>query len=670
MSARRRHGTDGRFASVDRLTKLAVVLWVGGALVAQARLLDSWPALLPLTLGVAVVAAVSAWFDRRTVALILALAYLAPALIGTLHGLVFAPFIVVWMAALYGAMLPDALSRPWQLPTPWRGPLVYAAFACIAGAMVVIWREADGVVALVTDLEAMHWRGGDPPQFAASWTLHVALVLLVGILWFDWLCGADVDVERSVVTPLLITAFVMTVTAAWQLFVNMRFANPTSFAVPGRTTGTMYDANVLGLLSALWIGGAVVWADRLGGWRVYAAPVMVLAGWIAVWGSGSKSALAAASILTLTVPLTMGWRVLRGRGVVLAGPLAAGIVAAVLLFGAMSTRPGNPAARAWRDFVASGSPAHVAVELWNRNGFGAAASSLVQRFPVAGIGVGRFYSFVTAFPRTDGRGRLPPDNAQNWWRHQLAEFGVVGAAGFLVFSAAFAWFVLRPRPQRTRGAAVVRVMLAVFAYVSLFGMPGQDAMVAITFWSLAFWYVRLSGASLSAAPVRAWQWALGAVLLGVFAVVSYQTAVGELRLATRARVAGSPFSYGFGEPGVDGATDGFRVTTTRAAAVVSAEGPWLEVTVRLDAAHAGTPVDVVIRADGATVLKATLGSTAPVTAFVPIDPTERRVLLDAFAEALGTRLSPFAAQDLGVQIKWTAADHLPPGAAGYRRTAG
>ena len=56
------------------------------------------------------------------------------------------------------------------------------------------------------------------------------------------------------------------------MFVDIGFLNETVFATMGRATGTMYDANVAGMVAALWIGGTFLWALRLGGWRTYAAP--------------------------------------------------------------------------------------------------------------------------------------------------------------------------------------------------------------------------------------------------------------------------------------------------------------------------------------------------------------------------------------------------------------
>lgn len=73
-------------------------------------------------------------------------------------------------------------------------------------------------------------------------------------------------------------------------------------------------------------------------------------------------------------------------------------------------------------------------------------------------------------------------------------------------------------------------MLIAFGLVSLFGTPGQDLMVTIMFWTIAFWYVRLSGTSgtfkihaatgIGVRPPRVSTWPGGALLLCTFAIAS------------------------------------------------------------------------------------------------------------------------------------------------------
>ena len=64
--------------------------------------------------------------------------------------------------------------------------------------------------------------------------------------------------------------------------------------------------------------------------------------------------------------------------------------------------------------------------LWERFGYGPAAIQMIKEHPIDGVGVGMFHTLVMDFAATRGY-FIPTDNAQNWFRHILAEFGVVGA---------------------------------------------------------------------------------------------------------------------------------------------------------------------------------------------------------------------------------------------------
>ncbi len=654
-------------AVVERFTKGLVLLWTAAALVAQAWLLRSWPALPFLTAGAAALACGGRLLDRRTVAGVLVFSYLTPALISRLHGVAFAPYTVLWMAALFGVMLPDLAGRSWTMPSRWRGPLVFSVCAVMVSAGVVIWRESDGAAALLFDSERMFWRGGDPPPFVAMWTLHVALILVLGVLWFEWLCSTQCDVEHVVVTPLIVSATLMASVAAVQLFVDMRFLNATAFYGRGRTTGTMDDANVLGTLGVLWIGSAALWGARAGGRRMWIGFVVMVLSGVAVWGSGAKSALVAAIAVTAAIPLTLGDARSRLRPklwiptVVTAAALLLGIV----WLGPTSARLGNPGARLWRDVAAFGSPAGLLTELWVRNGFGAAASAMIRQFPVSGIGIGRFYAFVTAYPRSDRLGLLPPDNAQNWLRHQIAELGWLGALGWIVWVATFTAFLLAPHPRAARGAALARVTVAAFGVMSLFGMPGQDVMVAITFWTLAFWCVRLNGEPLASAAIGRGPWIAGAIGLVIFAGSAVTSAVGELRPVSRARASGAPFSYGFAPPDQEGATSGYRITRAAAMALLDPTQRWLAISLHL--AEGRPAVDVRVKVEHRVVLKARLASASPMTAFVRLEPVGARLLLESSATVVGE--SPWhvaGAGDIGLRVKWSFLDQVPPGVQGYR----
>ena len=98
----------------------------------------------------------------------------------------------------------------------------------------------------------------------------------------------------------------------------------------------------------------------------------------------------------------------------------------------------------------------VARELWNRNGYGAIGTAIIRDHPLFGIGVGGFNIMQADFARVHGFPILPPDNAQNWYRQQLAELGVVGSVGWVWWAALFGLFVLRRDEQGIAGPCGAR----------------------------------------------------------------------------------------------------------------------------------------------------------------------------------------------------------------------
>ena len=505
---------------MERFTKIAVTLWACAAIALQSWLLRSWAELPWLTLAVGVGAMVLARIDRRSIALVFAVAYVFPVLVVLTHGVHYAPFAMLWLAAILGVVLPDALRQPWHLPPLWRASLVFAALIVIVSATLSIWRETDGALVTVLDLGLPMWNGMAAPSVTVRWILNVALILIVGILWFDWLLGADhVDVERVVVTPLLLSSIVMSSASIYQMLVDMRFLNPDVYGSLSRATGTMYDGNVAGTIAALWIGGALLWGRRGPAWRRWAAAVAVLVNAMAVWASGSRTATFAAIVIVGMSSLSWtfaGARVPWRRVAVGAGVVGL-LLAAILFVGRANQKAFNPAARIWDTIATQPDPGALANFLWTRNGYGSAALILFQQSPFVGVGVGSFYGFVGDLGPQVGVAVLPPDNAQHWLRHQLTEFGVLGSLGWTIWHIAFAWFVLVPRRGEPSEAWIARGILVAFGLISWLGMPGQDAMVAITFWTIAFCYVRVIGAHPLASPLPRWVWRTMGAAVALFA---------------------------------------------------------------------------------------------------------------------------------------------------------
>ena len=102
-------------------------------------------------------------------------------------------------------------------------------------------------------------------SFRRVWIGFTTLTLVLGVLWFDWLCGQPPErFERDVVTPLAVSVCVLIAVTLYQYFVDVTFLNESVYGARGRAGGTTYDANVSGLLAALWIVALFVRSAALG----------------------------------------------------------------------------------------------------------------------------------------------------------------------------------------------------------------------------------------------------------------------------------------------------------------------------------------------------------------------------------------------------------------------
>jgi hypothetical protein len=509
------------------------------------------------------------------------------------------------------------------------------------------------------------------------------------------------------------SALAMASVAIYQLFADVSFLNETVYGNVGRASGTMFDANVCGTVAALWIGGTILWAQRMGRWRPYMLIAGVAATWLAVWASGSRTAFAAAvlvSAFSLAAQYAVRSHAAEGHAAeghaaegraargslsvnaVLRVVLAAGVVVMLLVLLANANLAVVGPVKRVRDTLpglSAGSVRDFAVEMWNRNRYGPAATAMIRQFPVFGVGVGSFHLLVSDFATLSSPGGgLPPDNAQNWYRHQLAEVGLLGSLGWILWVVGFAGFVLRRHASSPPAAWTVRGMLLAFAMISLLGMPGQDLSVTITFWTLAFWYASLAGVVPTPTPDSPWyksivapraakvawrSWAIIGAIVVAHAVGTAHLAATSLRVPARAQRAGWPYSYGFYWPEPDGSGGEYRWARRRAVAVVTASGRWMALTVWVNHLDIGArPVDTKAWVDGHLVVDTRLESTAPVTKYLRVPDGEERVLVETRVSRV-IRPSDFGALDdreLGLLVQWRFTTAPPfdrgalPGRAG------
>lgn len=664
---------------MERTTKLVVVGWTCAALAAQVWLSRNWgwPALPAVAIGCFVTALALAAWDRRSVALVLAFTYVFPAAIWATHGSYVTQFSVLWMAALFGGILPASIRTAWHIPTPWRAPLVHWALVVAAGASIVVLREIDFSPHLIHVGTIANSARGGWPAFVISWVLQVALVLVLGILWFDWLFGTPgVDFQEVVVEPLAASGLVMTAAAIYQLVADPSFLNKTVYGAMGRAGGTLLDANVAGTLAAMWMGGVVMWAHRLGRWRLYALTCGLGATWLTVWASESRTALALAAIVTaFSLPPLV---VVSFRGRTRLSPIRlalmfsiAGVLLLILLRSNLAISGPIHRLQETLPYFQYRSPKNPLLELWNREGYGPLAVAMIRRFPLVGVGPGSFQLLANDFNPTF----IATDNAQNWYRHQFSEFGLLGSVGWICWVAAFAVFVLRRHTNAPMAAWAGRGILVGFALISLVGMPGQELTVVVTFWTMAFWYVSVVGIPSPVARLKGGWWTVSLALLIVYAASTAYLAAKDLRVPIRAQRVGWPYSYGFYPPEPDAAGGERRWTEQRAVAVVEAPTRWLELTVSvnflalIDGGNRSNsnrpspiyPVRAVAWRDGEVVVDARLTDTSPVTRFVQVPRNEPRILLETWVSRV-FRPRDFGVADdreLGLLVKWRFVDAPP-----------
>jgi hypothetical protein len=110
---------------------------------------------------------------------------------------------------------------------------------------------------------------------------------------------------------------------------------------------------------------------------------------------------------------------------------------------------------------------------------------MLAEHPAVGIGVGGFNYQYADILYLINRSERPPDNAQNWYRQQLAELGWLGSAGWIAWTGMFIWMLIR-RGSADRDVLLSAVKGAVVGLgaASLVGMPTQDAAASIILWSL------------------------------------------------------------------------------------------------------------------------------------------------------------------------------------------
>ena len=670
-------------------TKLLVIVSVAAAILLETALAGrAWPGLVTwVIVSFLAAACLSVALGDLAASVVIFFIYLTPALILVLNGYFNLGYGGPWMAALLGAMLPRSILSPWTMTGRWRAPLILWALVVALTWPVVVFRELDFSPALFNASRLSVSGVGVNPPAATAWICDVAATLGLGILWFDWLFLSfkqDESRFRQRLLPTMAASWVIAVAAGiYQLFGNILFLNFGLFGALGRASGTMRDANPFGVIAALG-GPSLVAAASLtksGPMWIFAAGGM-LGAWVAVWASAGRSAFAAAFIAsafllyarwsasTFRVRLSRRMRVTAWVVSVLA------VVSLTLVLVLLPVTSGPlPRLRQTLPARSVSSFVQFVSAMWNRDGYGTVSTQLIRQFPLVGVGVGSFhlllpdYHFLLTHKRV-----LRADNAQNWFRHQLVEMGLVGSVGWILWTGTFAWFVLSRRsPQRTRTASVsVKGILAAVVAVSLVGMPTQNVAVAITFWTLAFWCLLLMGPhdepGGDGKPPRLGTLTWVAIWTIVVLTVSgtAYTARHQLRVPQRAAAVGWPYSYGL--PDVDLGADLSRRSTAwagrHAVAVLAPSTDWVKLTVSVERLNTVKgPVDVELWCDNEQILATRVADSQLIVRYVQMRRGETRMLLETWVSR-SVRLADYGLGDTrerGLLVEWEFVEGRPFG---------
>jgi hypothetical protein len=621
----------GAAAALERLSKTAALL---SALLIVALQIAVHPDGTATIRALAALALIAGWlgaqFSRQSIhAFWLLVAPLAPAVLRIVTQREGPILDLIWMAGLTGTLLRSVSWSGWALPTGWRVLVGGWALTLSLAWPVIVLREISFDPRLLRDMGAVNsWAQLAAPQVVA-WTLHVGLTQLLGLVWLDWLVGrltAEPERTPRAVHALWIGATIASVVALYQATVDIGFLSTAAWAARARATGTMLDANAYGVLAA--IGGPIavlaLRRSRLPRALLISLAVLLI-DFAGMWVSGSRTALLCA--LGGVVGLTAGaWTTgtSRVRRLIPVAAVTAIVIVALLIVASAAV---GPVRRLLEQPARSGG---LVDSLINRGGYGTIANRIISDYPLTGVGMGGYQVIAPDYWRAMVDEQLPFDNAQNWWRQTLAEFGILGGAAVLVWSAIVAWLVIagRSRPTQRITSIGVRGLLLGVGACSLLGIPTQTPVVLLAFFVLVAWLsVLVRDPDIPALANRASAaWTVVTVLAVAYA--GGHVALAQGPLAVRTRVTRAGLSYVAGtyppEPLADGGQ--FRWTRDHAELIMRAETPWLVFRVWVNHPDLGSrPVHVQLLTQCGAALDEDLRSPTPVSVAVHLPFGERVV---------------------------------------------
>lgn len=623
---------------MNRLTKAVVVASTLAAALVEVYLATT--PLFPFIFWFSIALA-AAWFvagDRvRALGLPIAMGamYLMPGVywglgIRELYGLE-----MIWILPLIGLIVSGRGAWEWSLPRRWHWPLVAWALVVAVSWPIVFLRELDFYPPILFLDHVANTSIGIFPWDAGGNIAYFALGHMVGLLWIDalyrWCSQANPAVFRNqVLFPLAVAAAVASAVAIYQGFVDLRFLNSGFWAYMLRASGTLGDPNKLGMIAAFWAIGSIALGRALPSpWSLVVSIGGLFLAIAGIWVSGTRTGLAAllVGLVVLAIEGVRYWRAHRALSSsstrVLPWAVALVVLAIVTGFALQQSRTHTVFGRGVMGYVPFFGDMGIAKSvndlLWERFGYGPAAIQMLREYPAAGVGVGAYHTLVHDYGKLLSYD-LPADNAQNWYRHLIAELGVLGSVPWIWWCVVLvALLFSRVRQGDAFAAGVLRGALIGFAIASLFGMAGQSMAVILTFWTFVYWFAATTGV-----PPAATTWsnrtvALTAALLLGHTIMTVSAANGGLLPRHRAARFDWPYSYGLS--GLDrdpNGGPGRRWTLERAVAVIPVQGRVLKFVGWIDHPDADdNPVDVEVRADSKVVYSGALKRSAAITLDIP-----------------------------------------------------
>ena len=552
---------------------------------------------------------------------------------------------LIWIAGLGGALLRTSSWLRWHLPPTWRVLLGGWALTLSLVWPVLVAREAGFSLHTLRDMGAVNsWALLPAPQ-VVSWITYVVLAQLVGLVWLEWLFTRFVQSPLRLpraAHALWLGTTMATIVAIYQGAVNIHFLNGALWSAVRRAGATMLDANAYGVAAAFAGPIAALAIGRArGGIKPTIAVIVGALNLAGMWVSGSRSALLCGVLSTATLLVTalvQRWfaapdtdaNARDGRET--AGPthgrrlwIAVAVLIAIVGSGvvaAMSAQAIGPLRRVANAPTITGA----LVTLWDRYGYGSIAARMIADYPLTGIGAGGFQFLAPDYWRSMTFRQLALDSAQNWWRHEMAEFGVLGAAPIIVWSIVAGWQLLRRRvvAEGVLPAATLRAALVGLALVSFIQVPTQSVFVLLWFFFMVAWLAALTGFTPLQAPtsIRAHRvaWCVVVAAAVVHAAGHLVLAAGPLSVSARARAAHREYvTGGYSlEPLEFGM---FRWVPEKAHFIVPVKRD--KVIMRIWAQHpdiATRPVHVKLSGPCGIVFDESLSSSAPVELEINMPP--------------------------------------------------